>query len=41
MIMMMRASELNKNANVEIEIIPEDDQSKKISAENLAKLKDK
>jgi len=41
MIMMTRASEINKNANVEIEIIPEDDQSKKISAENLAKLKDK
>ncbi len=41
MIMMMRASDLNKNANEEIETILEDDQSQKISAENLAKLKDK
>jgi hypothetical protein len=41
MIMMMRASDLNKNVNEKIEIIPEDDQSQKISAENLAKLKDK
>jgi hypothetical protein len=41
MIMMMRASDINKNANVENEIISEDDQLQKISAENLAKLKDK
>jgi hypothetical protein len=41
MIMMMRASDLDKNVNVENEIISEDDQSQKISAENLAKLKDK
>jgi len=41
MIMMMRASDINKNANVEIKIISEDDQLEKFSAENLAKLKDK
>jgi len=41
MIMMMRASDFNKNANEEIEILSEDDQSQKISAEILAKLKDK
>ena len=41
MIMMMRASDLSKNANEEIGINPEDNQSQKIFSENLAKLKDR